>query len=59
MPLGRTRRTGRSRAAIAGIRGATLIVNLPGSPASIEQAGGALLRAIPHALALIAGGRPH
>ena len=39
----------------AGIRGGTLIVNFPGSPASIEQAGIALTPALGHALALIAG----
>ena len=44
---------------LAGVRGATLIVNLPGNPASIEQTGGALLQAIPHALELIEGRRPH
>ena len=43
---------------IAGVRGSTLIINLPGSPRSIEQVGTALLDAIPHALELIAGGRP-
>lgn len=41
--------------AIAGTCGATLIVNFPGSPRSIPQAGEAILEAIPHALALIAG----
>jgi cyclic pyranopterin phosphate synthase len=44
---------------LAGIRGQTLIVNLPGSPRSIEQVGEALQGAIPHALELIGGGRPH
>jgi len=39
----------------AGIRGGSLIVNFPGSPASIEQAGVALAPALSHALALIAG----
>ena len=39
----------------AGTRGASLIVNFPGSPASIEQAGEALAPALGHALALIAG----
>ncbi len=39
----------------AGIRGQTLIVNFPGNPASIEQAGTALAAALGHALALIAG----
>ena len=38
----------------AGTRGASLIVNFPGSPASIEQAGEALAPALGHALALIA-----
>ena len=40
---------------VAGIRGATLIVNFPGSPRSIPQAGAAIADALPHALALIAG----
>jgi cyclic pyranopterin monophosphate synthase len=41
--------------ALAGVRGATLIVNLPGNPASIEQVGEALAAPIAHALELIAG----
>jgi molybdenum cofactor synthesis domain-containing protein len=41
---------------VAGIRGATLIVNFPGSPRSIGQAGAAIADALPHALALLAGG---
>lgn len=41
--------------AVAGIRGSTLIVNFPGSPRSIEQAGAAIGGALPHALDLIAG----
>jgi molybdopterin adenylyltransferase len=41
--------------AIAGTRGATLIVNFPGSPASIAQTGEALAAPLVHALALIAG----
>jgi molybdopterin adenylyltransferase len=41
--------------ALAGTRGATLIVNFPGSPRSIEQTGEALAGALRHALALIAG----
>jgi molybdenum cofactor synthesis domain-containing protein len=40
--------------AVAGIRGRTLIVNFPGSPASIEQAGAAIADALPHAIALLA-----
>jgi molybdopterin adenylyltransferase len=45
--------------AVSGIRGSTLIVNFPGSPRSIEQAGEAIADALPHALELLAGGRPH
>jgi molybdenum cofactor synthesis domain-containing protein len=40
--------------AVAGIRGRTLIINFPGSPTSIEQAGAAITGALPHALALLA-----
>lgn len=40
---------------VAGIAGSTLIVNFPGAPASIEQAGAALARALPHALELLGG----
>lgn len=43
--------------ALAGTRGATLIVNFPGSPRSIEQTGEALAGPLQHALALIAGRR--
>ena len=41
--------------AVAGIRGRTLIVNFPGSPKSIRQAGDEIAAAIPHAVALLAG----
>jgi molybdenum cofactor synthesis domain-containing protein len=41
---------------VAGIRGGTLIVNFPGSPRSIAQTGAAIADALPHALALLAGG---
>jgi molybdopterin adenylyltransferase len=43
--------------AVAGIRGRSLIVNFPGSPKSIEQAGEAIAKALPHAVELIAGRR--
>lgn len=42
---------------LAGVRGSSLIVNFPGSPASIEQAGEAIIGALPHALALLGGER--
>jgi molybdenum cofactor synthesis domain-containing protein len=41
--------------AVAGIRGNTLIVNFPGSPRSITEAGEAIAEALPHALKLIQG----
>ncbi len=41
--------------ALCGIRGRTLIVNFPGSPKSITEAGEAIAPALPHALDLIAG----
>jgi molybdopterin adenylyltransferase len=44
--------------ALAGSRGRTLIVNFPGSPASIEQTAAALREPLHHALAQLAG-RPH
>jgi molybdenum cofactor synthesis domain-containing protein len=39
---------------IAGVRGSTLIVNFPGSPRSIAEAGGAIAGSLPHALDLLA-----
>jgi molybdopterin adenylyltransferase len=42
---------------VAGIRGTTLIVNFPGSPKSIGEAGEAIGAALPHALELLAGKR--
>jgi molybdenum cofactor synthesis domain-containing protein len=42
---------------VAGIRGSSLIVNFPGSPASIAEAGEAIAGALPHALALLTGRR--
>ena len=41
---------------VAVIRGNTLIVNFPGSPKAIGEAGEAIAEALPHALRLLAGG---
>jgi molybdopterin biosynthesis enzyme MoaB len=40
---------------VAGIRGETLIINFPGSPRAIGQAGDAIADALPHAVELMAG----
>jgi molybdenum cofactor synthesis domain-containing protein len=39
--------------AVAGVRGTTLIVNLPGSPKAVRETLGVVLPAIPHALDLL------
>jgi molybdenum cofactor synthesis domain-containing protein len=41
---------------VAGTRGRALIVNFPGNPPAIDQAGAAIEAALPHALALLARG---
>lgn len=38
---------------VAGIRGATLIVNFPGSPRAVAETGAAIASALPHAVALL------
>ena len=45
--------------AVAGLRGDTLIVNLPGSPGGVRDALEVLLPLLPHALAVRAGGGDH
>ena len=42
---------------IAGTRGRTLIINFPGNPKAIEEAGAGIAEAIPHALGLLTGRR--
>ncbi len=43
---------------VAGMRGPSLIINFPGSPRSIPEAGEAIAESLPHALQLLAGERP-
>lgn len=52
-PLGRLSR------GIAGTIGTALVLNLPGSPKGAVECLDAVLDIIPHALDLLAGGRPH
>jgi molybdenum cofactor synthesis domain-containing protein len=39
--------------AVAGTRGATLIINLPGSPKGVRECLGAILPALPHAIGIL------
>ena len=43
--------------AVAGVRGRTLIINLPGSPAAVELYVKYLLDVLPHAVDMIRGGK--
>lgn len=52
-PLGRLSR------GVAGTVGASLVVNVPGSPNGAVECLGAIVDVVPHALDLLAGGRPH
>ncbi len=52
-PLGRLSR------GIAGTVGTALVLNLPGSPKGAVECLEAVLDVVPHALDLLAGGRPH
>jgi molybdenum cofactor synthesis domain-containing protein len=52
-PLGRLSR------GIAGSLGASLVLNVPGSPKGAVECLEAVLDVVPHALALLAGDRPH
>lgn len=52
-PLGRLSR------GVAGTVGSCLILNVPGSPAGATESLAAVIDAVPHALELLAGGRPH
>ncbi len=52
-PLGRLSR------GVAGTRGTSLIVNLPGSPRGAVECLGAIVDVVPHALDLLGGERPH
>jgi molybdopterin adenylyltransferase len=52
-PLGRLSRQ------LAGTVGETLVVNLPGSSNGVRECLDAVLDIVPHALDLLAGGRPH
>jgi molybdopterin adenylyltransferase len=52
--LKKTPRSMLSRA-VAGVRGTTLIINLPGSPRAVQENLGAILDVLPHAIEKIRG----
>lgn len=45
--------------AVAGVRGRTLLVNLPGSIRAVQEHLDVILPVVPHALEMIAGGHTH
>lgn len=45
--------------AVAGVRGSTLVINLPGSPKAVREMLAVVVPALPHALDLLAGETPH
>jgi molybdenum cofactor synthesis domain-containing protein len=45
--------------AVSGIRGETLIINLPGSPKAVRESLEVILQAIPHSVEVIKGGKVH
>lgn len=51
--------SGCCRGGVAGTRGAALVCNLPGSTGGAIEGLEAILSVVPHALELLAGGRPH
>ena len=53
--LKKTRNAALSRA-LAGLRGNTLIINLPGSPKAVRECVGMLLDILPHAVEMMRGG---
>lgn len=44
---------------VCGIRGTTLIINLPGSPRGVEECFEIIRPVLPHAIELIRGNQPH
>jgi molybdopterin adenylyltransferase len=54
-----TRSFGMLSRGVSGTVGEALVCNLPGSPAGALECLEVILRALPHALDLLAGGRPH
>jgi molybdopterin adenylyltransferase len=50
---------GRLSRAVAGAVGTALVLNTPGSPTGSVECLDAVLEVVPHALDLLAGGRPH